>query len=583
MNIVLPMDEKLQKKFLFVVSLAFIGELKPKPAIQKDFIKPVRLLYRSESIEPISVYETKETQTYLTISKHSKSLKLRCPVGRKPEKVTNVQFPMEAKGFICTGTNNGPVEFHFESKEAVMLRIRKLHRKFTYLPWNGSVQVTESFEFAHDGPKPPESPSFSRIDFTKAIFRLNGNLTGSQVITRALMLIPKEAKNLQVRDEVGIIWGKLERSKLEEEIDVVQVPLRFPMVGGMSAAFDFHYTIKADSFIRPFKASSSPFKKLIQLQMFQIAYDIPIDNFKLTFVLPEDSEDIEHEMVTTKPAKIVQRTFRTFFSTIGEKEISFEFEKMTRNDLEKGLAVLFNFPFWGVYRKPLVILSSLIFLILAGLYLNRLDLSLRNHHPSKAKKVSTNTCNTIIRKLFMKRREILMNFEDLIASNLNTRANSEQKKNDSILCAQLEDQISLIQNGIFEKIKRNYQDSECQQVTTLNSLALKRLYDEQMEICKTILGEVCVSLKSNNNNNNDDDDLFSPSQSNSKTEISSKLKSKSFSSSSIVKLSQSTSRGLLSSLSSSGLNIKQTIEPLAEEAMRIDTLVANYEAKLLGL
>lgn len=572
------MEEKLQKKFLFVVSLTFIGEIKPKPAIQKDFIKPVRLLYRSESIEPISVYQTIETQTFLTISKHSKSLKLRCPVGRKPEKVTDAQFPMEMKGFICTGTNNGPVEFHFESKEAVMLRITKLHRKFTHLPWDGSVKVTESFEFVHDGPKPPESPSFSRIEFTKAIQRLHGNLAGAQVITRALMLIPKEAKNLQVRDEVGILWGKLERSKLEEEIDIVQVPLRFPMVGGMSTAFDFHYTIKADSFIRPFKASSSPFKKLIQIEMFRIAYDIPIDNFKITFVLPEDSEDIEHEMVTTKPVKIIQRTFRTFFSTIGEKEISFEFEKITRNDLEKELAVLFNFPFWGVYRKPLVILSSLIFLILAGLYLNRLDLSLRNLNRSKAKKISANNCNVIIKKLFMKRREILMSFEDLIASNLNTRANSEQIKNDSIHCAQLEDQISLIQNGIFERIKQNSEESESQQVTTLNSLALKRLYDEQVEICKTILGEVCSSLKSN--------DSLSSSSSNSKLEISlnkSKLKSNSFSSSSIMKLSQSTSCGLLSSLSSSGLNIKQTIEPLAEEAMRIDTLVANYEAKLLGL
>lgn len=578
LNVILPMDgSKLDQKLYIAISLAFIDELKPKPAVVVDAITaPVRLFYHSESLDPISAYETESSQTVYLLTSTSKSLRLKCPVGRKPEKLTGVPLPMDMKGFICSGTSeNGPVEFHFESKDATMVRIRKLHRKFTYLPWINEVQVKESFEYVHEGPQPPESPSFLRMKFSRVMFMKKGNIEGLQVVPRVLIVVPKGARSLQVRDEVGIIWSERERRKVEEDLDAVQVPLRFPMIGGMSIEFDFYYTMNADDLIKPFKASSSPFKNLIQMPMFRTVLDVPVDDFKLTFVLPEDSGDIEYEMASSKPAKVLQRTFRTYFSTIGEKEISFEFKQMTREELEKGIAILFNYPFWAVFRKPMVIFSSLVFLILAVLYLNRIDLNLRisSNKKNKAlnKKKIAEDSKRILSKFFDKRREILMNFEDLFAGNLNARASLKEKQNDLILKDQMDEQLKNIQNAIFEKIKSNCDSCADPQQTSMNAMALKRLYDDQESVCQKIFGIVSGFDDNEDEDATDDVDDFSANES----------RSRAFGSSASLnsKLMSRSESGDLMSQSKSNRTI--IIDAYAKDALKIDSQVLLYEGKFL--
>jgi hypothetical protein len=565
LNIALPMEGRLQQQFLIAVSLSFVNELTPKPMVQKNIAAPIKLLYRSESLDAISAYETRSSQTVLGISSSSKSLKMRCPTGRKPQKLENAAMPMGMKGFVCQGSgpSNGPVEFHYEAKDSVMLKVKKLHRKFTYLPWSGEFQVAESYEFVHEGFRPPESPSFSRIEFHHALQRARGNLMGLQIVPRVLVIVPHEARMLQVRDEVGINWGELERSSVEANSDVVQIPLRSPLVGGMSAAFDFYYTIRSSSLIRPFKSQSSPFKKLIQMQMFQMSLDVAVEEFKLTFVLPEDSADIEYELATKQPVRVVKRTYRSFFSSIGEKEISFEFSQLTREDLEKEIAILFNFPFWGVFRKPLVALSSLVLLVIGLLYLNRLDLSIRSGKGIGKKSAKEGI--RVLKSLFEKRREVLMNFEDLIASNLNTRATTEQVENDRLFRAQLDQQLEDLQNAIFERIKNSPLIAEDQQKSSLAAMALKRLYDEQNGTCRKILGQVVCAESSKN----------SCSIDSLKSQSGTFVSSRNSSCATVSKMSQSGSEDLLTPKSEFG----KEIESLAKQAQVIDAQVSQYESK----
>ena len=559
LNVVLPMDGQLSKNFIVSISLAFVDQLTAKPEIQSDITLPASIFYRSDTLEPLSAYEIGATQTILAITSRGKSLKLKCPVGRKPEKFDGV-LAKGLKGFVCKGQGNGPVEFRFESRDILLLRITKLHRKFTYLPWTGEVQVTESFEFVHEGPKQPESPSFSRIEYGKAVQKTNGNFEGLQMIPQVLVVVPLSARSITVRDEVGIIWTDKERNPVDNETEVVSVPLRFTLIGGMSAAFDFTYTMDSAHFIKPFKDTSSPFKKLINIPMHRTPFDIPVDNFKLTFSLPEDTEDIEYQLGSIKPVKVSRRTYRTYFSTTREKEISFEFTQMTREELDKSIAVLFNYPFWGTFRKPLVALSTLVFLLIGALYLNRLDLSLRE---TKNKTKTVGSVSVALKQLFQKRKEILMNFEDLIAGNMNTRPNAEQVKSDKNLRNQLEEQLNLLQNAIFEKIKNNSSDA---QKSAMNSMALKRLYDEQNGVCRKILSELCDAFASSS-------DSISSSNSSSKS-----LNFNSIGSiGNVVKMSQSGSADVMT-LSRS---VSKTIEAYAAEAAKIDAQITDYEAKFI--
>jgi len=225
--------------------------------------------------------------------------------------------------------------------------------------------------------------------------------------------------------------------------------------------------------------------------------------------------------------------------------------------LEKGIAVLFNYPFWGAFRKPLVAFSSLVFLIIGALYVNKMNLSLQKKKQGKSKS-SKSDLNTGLRNIFNKRREILMSYEDLIAGNMNTRPTVEQVKSDLKTKAQLDDQLMTLQNAIFEKIKnQTYPD---QQRTAMNSMALKRLYDEQNEICRKILLQVCESLKNSSSNDS----------------ISSVKSSVSNISRNSVKMSQSGSADLLSTS-----HFNKVIEELSKEAAKLDSQVSEYETKFL--
>ena len=301
--------------------------------------------------------------------------------------------------------------------------------------------------------------------------------------------------------------------------------------------------------------------------MYRSSFDIPVDEFMLTFALPEDTQDIEFEMGTIKPVKVNRRSYRTYFSTTREKEISFEFTNMTREELEKPIAVLFNFPFWGTLRKPLVALSTLVFLVIGALYLNRLDLSLKEKGKGKNKatgKGRVKSASEALKDLYQKRREILMNYEDLIAGNMNTRPNVEQLKNYIKLRNQFEEQLNLIENSIFEKIKNNSRDA---QKAGMNSIALKRLYDDQISIFEKILTQVC--------------DKFTDSIDSVDDSFSSKsLNFNSISSiGNVSKMSKSASDDLMTL----SRPTNKIVENYASEAVKLDLQIVEYESKFLAV
>jgi hypothetical protein len=474
------------------------------------------------------------------------SIRMKCPVGRKPEKV-NARLPFNMKGFACIGTGKGPVEFQLESRDAQMLRIKSLIRRLTYMPWDNSIQVSESYDIVHDGFLEPDSPKFDRLEFSRYLHRNKGSLQGTQIIPKMLLVVPNSARGVQIRDEVGINWARIQRTKVTADEDVVNVPFRFPLTGGMSSAFDFHYSIPASAYISPFQSQASPFKKLLQIHIAHLAVDCPIEKLKVIISLPEDSGDIEHELGTTKTAKYSRRRYRSYFSTIGERELTFEFEDITRDETEKMMAVLFNYPWWGVFRKPLVVLVSIFSLLAALVSFSKKSFSLAPSSVEGQKR-------TQLRKLFSKRRELLLDVEDLITVNVNAKPNAEQQKADAENESRLEEQIRAIENSIFEKIKVDAKDP---QMNTLNAIALKRLYDDQIGLVRKILAEVCGCAPSN---------------------------------SSIDSIQNFSSRGSMSSvqLSKSGSGdflkrpqLSDNLKALSLEAANFDSQISIYEAKFL--
>ena len=172
--------------------------------------------------------------------------------------------------------------------------------------------------------------------------------------------------------------------------------------------------------------------------------------------------------------------------------------------------------------------------------------------------------STALQGLFQKRREILMNYEDLIAGNVNTRPTAEQVKNDVKLRSQLDDQLVLLQNAIFEKIKTDFNSRDAQK-TAMNSMALKRLYDEQGAVCNKILSELSEAFASSS-------DSLGNFSSNSLDFNSTGSLDR------VAKMSQSASGADLMNVSRPA---NKAIEAYADEAIKIDAQVSEYESKFL--
>lgn len=540
--------QEIDHERIFAISYSFVNQVTANPAVQKDLADPLKLFYRSESLDPVSAYQSVHTSNVIAISADSKSLRLKCPLGRKPEKLS-IKLPMNMKSFTCAGTAAGPLEFQFETKDAQMLRIKKLTRRLTFLPWDNTIQVSESYEFVHEGFRLPENPSFNRLEYARLLHRNKGVLKGTQIIPRIMLVVPNTARGIQIRDEVGINWAPIQRQKIENGFDAVSVAFRFPLIGGMSSAFDFHYTLPASTLISPFQSQSSPFKKLLQTQMVRLAVDAPIDKLKIILALPEDSSDIEYEFGTAKVAKVTRRRYRSYFSTTGENELTFEFENMTRDDADRMMAVLFNYPWWGVFRKPLVAVLSIISLIAVFVFGNKQSFSLLPAANSKQTRAQ-------LRRLFDKRRQLLLDLEDLITVNLNTKAGPEQQKADAQQRAQLEEQIRSIENAIFEKVKNNAKDP---QMSTLNSIALKKLYDDQIGLVRSILAEACNKSSSSSNQSIDSLDTLG-----SQGSVAS------------MRMSKSSSADLLKRP-----QLNEHLKALSNDACNIDSQISVYESKFL--
>lgn len=536
----------------FVVSLVLLEQMTPHPFVRRDQVASLRLLYRTDSFDPLSIYPTGTSQTVLAIGSESKSLRLRCPVGRKPEKLAD-KLPFDMKGYTCTGTTRGSAEMHIEAHNMAFARVTRLHRRLTLLPWSRTIQVTESYEIEHKGFRQPETPSFSRMDYVKFLHKNQGHTGASQMLSKMMLVVPTTARGIQVRDEVGINWAEMPRQSVEEGFDVVDVPFRFPLLGGMSSAFDFHYTVPYATYLRPFKATSSPFKQLLQFHLCRLSVDIPVERFTLSVSLPEDAADIEHELATHKTVKLTRRRYRTYFTTKGETEVQLEMTRVTRDDLESMLSILFDYPWWGVGRKPLAAALLVVLMTMAAVFISRVRPSL---HPRRQEKAHER-----VDVFFAKRRELLLDYEDVIAVNVNARADGAQQKADSQLCSHLDEQLERLEGAIFEKIKRGAQDP---QQTTLESIALRRMYGEQRAVVRKMVEEAVRRGTSGTSGAASAASLATgPSQHASNVSLSS------------LKMSRSSSANILNC----PLQATDSLCQLAREASALDAQIVEYEAK----
>ena len=438
------------KSVQLVIGWAKMHGLRPVPEVNEQN-EPLRVLLEDNAYF-WSPYKTMKQQTSMMVASKFVILSKECPRPNqldKPVPGANVLPGMSQ--FICGVYNDvGPMEksrlrMHYIMPDTPMATMTNVDRHLTVLPWFNVLQVTEKIRLRHDGFKLKDGKC-SRSQFLRSIRDRNLNV---QVIGMMPFLVPSAAYDVDVRDENGRLTGQVNRGAVPGfgHLHQINVAPRYPLYGGWSWTFEFSYKVPLSSVL-----SSSGANKQLTVPLFQTHFDLPIEQFSIKINLPEDAELIGIKSDEFKHLEPTVTRYKTYLSTKGELAVELLLENLVKEH-GQNIKITYAYPWWGIFRKPLVILLSLILAIIMFQLGSSIDLSLGRSTSTKAR----------LLKLFKERREMLCNLDDLLA-----KPTSKPAEKDAILKA-----LQSVTEEIMACLKAGGESA-------FNGVALRKLYEEHL-------------------------------------------------------------------------------------------------------
>lgn len=134
--------------------------------------------------------------------------------------------------------------FHYEYQKPI-LTVTNLKREIEISHWGNNLAVEEHYALSHSGAKLEEE--FSRIQFQLA----PNILDQTNVLTNLVFQLPKNAKDVYYRDEVGNV--STSNFRTENFKSVLEIQPRFPLFGGWKTTWYTGYNVPLKDYIRYFK------------------------------------------------------------------------------------------------------------------------------------------------------------------------------------------------------------------------------------------------------------------------------------------------------------------------------------------
>lgn len=151
-------------------------------------------------------------------------------------------------------------------------------QNWTVLPWFNTILATEKLKIKNVAGR-LTGEHFSRTELLKLA---SEGRTDIPVLPGIPMELPKEAENLQVRDEIGIIWGSKNTRVVGDRL-ITDVPARYPLANGWKAFLSVSFSLR--NFVRKTRG-----RREIRLDLGKtLAMEAPVYQYAACIVLPEDS------------------------------------------------------------------------------------------------------------------------------------------------------------------------------------------------------------------------------------------------------------------------------------------------------
>jgi len=346
---------KAGERVIVNIEVSFVKVLKPYPKyIEQNDDQYVLFSTNVYYLSPYTISKQKTTfKIGDTIKSYSKE--------PSPVKVEDEDVYYGPYENIAPGTE-AIVSLHYKLKDR-LIHFEKIDRTIEISHWGHTVNFKEDLIVHHDGSELKNN--FNRVAFQKSQFYTE---TPSSV-KDMIFILPPRAHDIFFVDTIGNVSTSAFHK--DSTRTLLQVLPRYPLFGGWKYTWSQGYNNPLDGNV---KYNPKTRKYIFQAPIVLSLKHVPVDNFKLTVVLPEGARNVQLHLPYSFDSEEKKMTY-SYLDTTGRPTIILTKENIC-DDHFQYFQVSYTLPFFFSLQKPFVVSLFIFALFCISMIWTRLDLSI---------------------------------------------------------------------------------------------------------------------------------------------------------------------------------------------------------------
>ncbi|KAJ3408218.1 dolichyl-diphosphooligosaccharide---protein glycotransferase [Chytriomyces confervae] len=343
------------------IATVYTQLVRPLPAVIDQGEE--QLLFFSLNAYIHSQYTTEKQKTVVRLPSSSTvgtELKGPEPVSKKGALVTYGPYenikPLQSE----------PFSLHYKDTKAILV-VKSLSREMELSHWGSNLGVTEYYDLYNKGAALRDK-LFSRIDYSMARF----TRASSNVVEELRVTLPPKAANLYYRDDIGNVSTSHFRKSATRD-SIMDIKPRYPLYGGWRYSWHHTYDVPLNEYL---KKDVNTGRYTLQVKFMGSLSNVTIEKSRLRVVLPEGALNVQVALPFKADSQVIEK-FYTNLDSIGRPMVIIE-KANVADEYAVPIQISYDYPSSELLRKPIIVGSTMLGLLILGMAYARLDLSIVN-------------------------------------------------------------------------------------------------------------------------------------------------------------------------------------------------------------
>ena len=272
-------------KAIFGIGLSYTNMLQARPSFGSA-LDPNQVFF-SSSPYFFSPYPTLKQKASIIMAREVTAVRIKCPTPNHLESSPVANMP-NAMEYNC-GVYNSIDSLHnkedilsvqFTAPRLPLFHFENLERRIRVDLLRKVLVVEDNYVLFHDGHRPKEG-WFNKAEYVQRMMRQQ---EPGQILAVIPMIVPAMASEVQVRDEVGLLTGNVQRRpapSAPKAFHLLEIQPRNVLAGGWNLSWKLSYTLPLAVYLE--KTANG--LRLV-LSLFELYHDVSIDRLSLSVTLP---------------------------------------------------------------------------------------------------------------------------------------------------------------------------------------------------------------------------------------------------------------------------------------------------------